>query len=54
MSTKTHRVSIRVPIDIFTRFRNLYPYRGELTAFIVRALEQEVIRCMQEKTHGKK
>lgn len=40
MKSDKTRITIRIEKDLLAEFKKIFPYRGELTAFI--------LRCMQE------
>ena len=49
---KNHKVSARVPISIYNRFKEIHPNRGEVTEFIVRKLAEEVLEHINKTTNG--
>ena len=45
------RITIRIEKDLLAEFRKMFPYRGEMTAFILRCME-DVCRDMSFYTQG--
>lgn len=39
MRNNSTRITIRIEKDLLTEFRKIFPYRGELTGFLTRCLE---------------
>lgn len=37
------RINILVPLDLYKRFIEIFPYRGELTAFILHCMQRAVL-----------
>ena len=40
MKGEKTRITIRIEKDLLAEFRKIFPYRGELTAFILRCMKE--------------
>ncbi len=44
------RLNFNIPLNLHKRFKEIFPYRGELTAFLNRCMESAVATQVSEET----